>query len=78
MRWVLTNWRWTALGAAFVVLLSGAWTIYGKGESAGKADIKSALQTETIRTLDDGRISKEKTDEEVVRTPYDGRVDGLR
>lgn len=78
MPWLLANWKLVAAGALSLLLIVGAAVIYGKGEKAGTAAVKSAVQTETIKTLDAARISKEKTDAEVVRTPYDDRVDGLR
>ena len=56
----------------------GLCLVYRKGETAGAADITTRVQSETIRTLDAARISKERTDEEVHRTPYDDRADGLR
>ena len=52
--------------------------IYRKGETAGAGKVTGAVQSETIRKLEDARKSKEKTDEDVRRTPYDDRVDGLR
>jgi uncharacterized membrane-anchored protein len=52
--------------------------IYSKGEKAGGAGVTSAVQTETIRQVDDARKAKEKADAEVRRTPYEDRVDGLR
>jgi hypothetical protein len=52
--------------------------VYRKGETAGAARVTTKVQSETIRTLDAARISKERTDEEVRRTPYDDRADGLR
>lgn len=69
-----------ALFAMALVAGTGAavWLVYRKGETAGAADITNRVQSETIRTLDAARISKERTDEEVHRTPYDDRADGLR
>jgi hypothetical protein len=66
-------------GALAVVLVGGAITyVYNKGERAGSADVKAAVQSETIKATEGARISKEKTDVEVIRTPYDDRADGLR
>ena len=48
------------------------------GRHVGTATIRGAVQTETIQKLDAARISEKKTDEEVVRTPSDVRVDGVR
>ncbi len=78
MIWVAANWKLLAGAALGLALLVGGWTIYLKGEHAGEAGVKASVQTETIRKLEDARISKEKTDEEVRRTPYGDRVDGLR
>lgn len=67
-------------GAALAVALIGgaAFYLFKKGESSGSAAITVAVQQKTIQTLDAARISKERTDEEVHRTPYDDRADGLR
>jgi hypothetical protein len=67
-----------AIAAALLIAGGAAWTIYGKGESAGSAKVTTAVQGKTIQTLDAARISKERTDEEVRRTPYDDRADSLR
>jgi hypothetical protein len=69
-----------AIAAGLLIAATGAavWFIYHKGETAGAALVTTKVQGETIRTLDAARISKEKTDEEVRRTPYDDRADGLR
>lgn len=68
--------------AAVLILIGGTLlivrNIYSKGEKAGEAGVTSAVQTETIRKVDDARKAKEKADDEVRRTPYDDRVDGLR
>ncbi len=57
---------------------SGAWLVYRKGETAGAAAIGTAVQTRTVKALDAARSSKEKADDQVRRTPYGDRVDGLR
>jgi hypothetical protein len=69
-----------AIAAALLMAATagGIWFIYRKGESAGSATVTTQVQSETIRTLDAARISRERTDEEVHRTPYDDRADGLR
>ncbi|WP_428659481.1 hypothetical protein [Reyranella sp.] len=67
-----------AAGLLVAVTAAGVWLVYRKGETAGAADITTRVQSETIRTLDAARVSREKTDEEVQRTPYDDRADGLR
>ena len=67
-----------AVAALVAATAGGLWLVYRKGETAGAADITTRVQNETIRTLDAARISRERTDEEVQRTPYDDRTDGLR
>lgn len=66
-------------GLLAVVLTAGgiAW-VFNKGQTAGSSEVKAKVATETVRTLDAARISKERTDEDVHRTPYDDRADGLR
>lgn len=74
--------KYAAIGLAVLVLIGGTLivvgNIYGKGRKAGEAGVTSAVQTETIRQIEGARKEKEKADEEVRRTPYDDRVDGLR
>ena len=67
-----------AAAALVAATAAGLWLVYRKGETAGAAAIAIQVQSETLRTLDAARISREKTDEEVHRTPYDDRADGLR
>lgn len=66
-------------GLLAAVLAAGAvaW-IYGRGERAGSSAVTSAVQSQTIQALDRARTTKEKADEDVQRTPYDDRADGLR
>lgn len=52
--------------------------IYSKGATAGGNEVTTQVQSETIHRLDDARTRKEQADDEVRRTPYDDRVDGLR
>lgn len=68
------------IGAALAVVLTagGIAYIYNKGGAAKEAEIRSTIATETVKTLDAARISKEKTDAEVHSTPYGERVDGVR
>jgi len=67
------------VAAALVAATAGSiWLVYRKGETSGAADVTTRVQSETIRTLDAARISRERTDEEVHRTPYHDRTDGLR
>jgi hypothetical protein len=67
-----------AAAALVAATAAGLWLVYHTGETAGSSAVTTAVQTETIKTLDAARISKERTDEEVHRTPYDDRADGLR
>jgi hypothetical protein len=67
-----------AAAALIAATAAGIGLVYRKGEATGAAGIAVEVQSGTIRTLDAARISKERTDEEVHRTPYDDRVDGLR
>jgi hypothetical protein len=68
----------SAVAALIGCTAGGIWLVYRSGETAGAADGTTKLQSETIRSLDAARISKEKTDEEVRRTPYGDRADSLR
>lgn len=74
--------KYAAIGLAVLALIGAtAWVLrseFNKGRKAGEAGVTSAVQTETIRRVDGARQQKEKADEEVRRTPYDDRVDGLR
>jgi hypothetical protein len=74
--------KYSAMGAAVLALIVGGIlyhrSIYDAGKHDGKAEIVNDVQRKTIETLDAARISKERTDEEVYRTPFDDRVDGLR
>jgi hypothetical protein len=65
-------------GALVLAVLAIAGFIYLKGERAGSSGVINAVQSESLKKLDAARKSKERTDEEVRRTPYDDRVDGLR
>ena len=63
-----------ALVAGTALVLRGE---FSKGHKAGAAEVTNAVQSETIKTIDAARKSKERTDEEVRRTPYGDRVDQL-
>lgn len=68
-----------AIGAALVFgTMFVMRSEYNKGATAGGDKVKTAVQGETIKKLDDARTRKEKIDEEVRRTPLDDRIDGLR
>lgn len=66
------------IGGSVIAAIALAGYLYLKGHDAGQADIKSAVQTETIQRVERARIVKEKVDEEVRRTPYVDRVDSLQ
>lgn len=66
-------------GLLAVVLTAGAIAfVYDRGERAGSGAVTTAVQTQTIQALDKARTTKEKADEDVQRTPYGDRADGLR
>jgi len=70
-------WLYGAVGG--LILAAGAgWWIYERGAAAGSAAITSAMQSKSIETMDAARIQKERADEEIRRTPYGDRADGLR
>ena len=48
------------------------------GKKAGAAEVAGAVQTETIKKLDEARKEKAKADEKVRNAPIDGVIDGLR
>lgn len=64
------------LGA--VLIGGGIAYVFHEGKDAGSSAVTSAVQTQTIKTLDAARITKEKADEAVRSTPYGDRADGLR
>lgn len=68
------------IGAALAVVLIGGGLayVYREGKDAGSSAVTSAVQTQTIQTLDKARQEKEKANEAVRRTPLDDLVDGLR
>ncbi|MCW5737795.1 MAG: hypothetical protein KIS73_26985 [Enhydrobacter sp.] len=66
------------VGLAAVLIIGGIRALMNASERASASEVKAKVSAETVRTLDDARISKERTDEEVRRTPYDDRADGLR
>ncbi|TAJ89748.1 hypothetical protein [Reyranella sp.] len=74
--------KYSLIALAVFILIGGTLlivrNIYSKGEKAGTVGVTSAVQTETIRKVDDARKAKEKADDEVRSTPYEERVDGLR
>lgn len=43
----------------------------------GQAETRDAVSAEALRRTEDARKSKEATDAEIRRTPYDDRVDRL-
>lgn len=76
---------WVPVAAAIVLVLAligGGFalyhSVYTKGEKAGAAEVTTKVQTETIKAGEAARINREKVEDEVRRTPYDDRADGLR
>lgn len=69
-----------AIAAGLLIAATGTvvWVIYHKGEVSGSADVKAKVATETVKKLDDARLTKEKIDAEVGRTPYADKPDQLR
>ena len=66
-------------GLLVVALIGGAILyIYNKGEKAGSADVKAKVATETVKTLDKARQTKEQADKDTLATPYNDRIEGLR
>ena len=74
--------KYGAIAVGVLLLVGGTLfivnRIYSKGETAGASGVTNAVQTETIKKIEDARKSKEKTDEEVRKTPYDDKIEGLR
>lgn len=69
----------TAFAAALIIgVLIVVKHIYTKGEKAGAGAVTNAVQTETIKKIEDARISKEKADETIRDKPIDSVIDGLR
>ena len=81
MPWALLVKRFWPIGVAVAIVIAAfiaVYIIYNKGEKAGAAGVTNAVQADTIKKREDARISKEKTDAEVLSIPYNERVDGLR
>jgi len=74
--------KYGALALALLMIAGVvAWVLnnqYNKGEASGETKVIDAVQTDTITKTEKARTDKEKADEEVRKTPYDDRVDGLR
>lgn len=66
------------IGLSVVLVGGAALYTYKKGESAGSSSVTSAVEKKTIQTLDKARQTKEQADKDVLATPYDTRVDGLK
>lgn len=66
------------IAGAIIAVLAVVAAIYFKGDEAGSATVRADVNAQTVQTLDEARKSKEQTDEDVARTPYGDRVDGLR
>ena len=48
------------------------------GKKAGAAEVTGAVQTETIKKVDEARKEKAKTDEKIRNAPLDSVIDGLQ
>jgi hypothetical protein len=53
-------------------------SVRNEGRKAGAADVTTKVQEKALQELDAARKSKEKTDEEVRKTPYDDKLEGLK
>lgn len=63
------------------LLLAGALfysSILNRGKREGENLVIDKVQSETIKATEKARTTREKAEDEVRRTPYDGNVDGLR
>lgn len=61
---------------AGIVVIAGV-TIFNKIEDAGAQRAVNAVQTDTIKQMDNARKQKQRIDEEIRTTPYTDRVDRL-
>lgn len=67
-----------AVLALFVAGLVAYNSFANKYMKLGETKVIGAVQTETIKKLDDARTEKEKANETVRTTPLDKLVDGLQ
>lgn len=74
---LLANWKMLAAGALAIGLIVGAAKLYRDGREAGKAAVRTEVQTKTIETLNKAQQRKDQVDHEVSRTPYKDAVDQL-
>lgn len=74
--------KYAAIALAILLLIVGTLfavnRIYGKGEKAGRAEVTTKVQEETIKKTDEARKDKVEADEEVRAKPIDAVIDGLR
>jgi hypothetical protein len=74
--------KWGAIGIAILLLIGATLfavkRIYGKGETAGKAEVTTKVQEETIKKTDEARKGKVEADETIRAKPIDAVIDGLR
>jgi hypothetical protein len=78
LAFALSNWKAIAGALVGLALLIGAAVIYHKGEKAGSANVRSAVERTTNTEIEKARKERENADEKTRNTPYDNRVDGLR
>jgi hypothetical protein len=74
--------KYGAIALAILLLIAATLfavnRIYGKGEDAGKAEVTTKVQEETIKKTDEARKDKVEADEEIRAKPIDAVIDGLR
>lgn len=82
--WLLASpwFKYAALGAAVLALVVGGIAyhrhVQNQARQDGRNEVINDVQSTTIRTIEDARQNKEKTDAEIRSTPYDRRVDELQ
>jgi hypothetical protein len=67
-----------AIVGLIVIVVLYLDNVRDEGKKAGAAEVTGAVQTETIKKLDEARTDKAKSDEKIRNTPIDGVIDGLR
>lgn len=77
MSWILAHWKMLAGAALSLGLIVGAAKLYRDGREAGKATVRTEVQTKTIETLTNAQERKDQVDHDVSKTPYKDAVDQL-
>jgi hypothetical protein len=74
--------KWVLLGIAVLGLIAITFAtvrgIYTKGERAGKAEVTTKVQEETIKTIDAARRNRERAEDAVRATPIEGVIDSFK